>query len=38
MQHPRLRTVYRQRKWLIPAPVRKIMALAQSGLVERKML
>ena len=28
MQNPRLRTVYRQRKWPLPAPVRKIMALA----------
>ena len=27
MQNPRLRTVYRQRKWPLPAPVRKIMAL-----------
>ena len=27
MQNPRLRTVYRQRKWPFLAPVRKIMAL-----------
>ena len=27
MQNPRLRTVYRQRKRSLPAPVRKIMAL-----------
>ena len=27
MQDPRLRTIYRQRKWRFPAPVRKIMAL-----------
>ena len=27
MQNPRLRTVYRQRKWSLPARVRKIMAL-----------
>ena len=27
MQNPRLRTVYRQRKWPLLAPVRKIMAL-----------
>ena len=27
MQNPRLRTVYRQRKWPFPAPVRKIMSL-----------
>ena len=25
MQNPHLRTVYRQRKWRLPAPVRKIM-------------
>ena len=27
MQNPRLRSVYRQRKWPLPAPVCKIMAL-----------
>ena len=27
MQNPRLRTVYKQRKWSLPAPVRKIIAL-----------
>ena len=27
IQNPRLRTVYRQRKWPLLAPVRKIMAL-----------
>ena len=26
MQNPRLHTVYRQRKWPLPAPVRKIIA------------
>ena len=29
MQNPRLRTVYRQRKWPLLAPVRKIMALGR---------
>ena len=29
MQNPRLRTVYRQQKWPLPAPVRKIMALGR---------
>ena len=29
MQKPRLRTVYRQRKWPLLAPVRKIMALGR---------
>ena len=29
MQNLRLRTVYRQRKWPLPAPVRKIMALGR---------
>ena len=29
MQNPRLRTVYRQRKWPLLAPVRKIIALGR---------
>ena len=29
MQNLRLRTVYRQRKWPLPAPVRKIMTLVR---------
>ena len=29
MQNPRLRTVYRQRKWPLSAPVRKIIALGR---------
>ena len=29
MQNPRLRTVYRQRKWPLLAPVCKIMALGR---------
>ena len=29
MQNPRLRTVYKQRKWPLLAPVRKIMALGR---------
>ena len=29
MQNTRLRTIYRQRKWPLPAPVRKIMALGR---------
>ena len=29
MQNPRLRTVYRQRKWPLLAPVRKIMTLGR---------
>ena len=28
-QNPRLRTVYRQQKWPLPAPVRKVMALGR---------
>ena len=39
MQNPRLRTVYRQRKWPLLAPVRKIMALGRkrmaNGAVQR---
>ena len=29
MQIPRLRTIYRQRKWSLPAPVHKIMAVGR---------
>ena len=32
MQNPRFRTVYRQRKWPLLAPVRKIMALGRKKL------
>ena len=32
MQNPRLRTVYRQQKWPLLAPVRKIMALGRKKL------
>ena len=33
MHNPRLRTVYRQRKWPVPAPVRKIIALGRKIMV-----
>ena len=43
MQNPRLRTVYRQRKWPLLAPVRKIMALGRkkwcfNGAVQRRLV
>ena len=32
MQNPRLRTVYRQRKWLLSAPVHQILALGRKSM------
>ena len=38
MQNPRSRTVYRQRKWPLPAPVRKIVAPGRQIMaLERKL-
>ena len=37
MRKPRSRTVYKRRKWPLPAPVSKIMALECSVLLERTL-